>query len=163
MFDLGMTELLVVGVVALIVVGPKDLPKMFRTLGRFTGKMRGMAREFSRAMDDAANETGMKDMAKDLKDVANPKKMGIDRLEDAASSFEKWQPGSNTAKLSKDRAEAARKIHEVSAKRAQERLDAEAAAKKPAPAPTPVSTPAPDATAAAAPEAAPAPPTPDKA
>ncbi|MEM1076934.1 MAG: Sec-independent protein translocase protein TatB [Pseudomonadota bacterium] len=129
MFDLGWTELMVVGVVALIVVGPKDLPKLFRTLGRFTGKMRGMAREFSRAMDDAANESGVKDMAQDLKDAANPKKMGIDRLEDAASSFEKWQPGSNTSKLSKDRAEAARKIHEVSAKHAQERLDKEAAAK----------------------------------
>ncbi|WP_424971511.1 Sec-independent protein translocase protein TatB [Dinoroseobacter sp. S76] len=129
MFDLGWTELMVVGVVALIVVGPKDLPKLFRTLGRFTGKMRGMAREFSRAMDDAANESGVKDMAKDFKDAANPKKMGIDRLEDAASSFEKWQPGSNTSKLSKERAEAARKIHEVSAKHAQERLDKEAAAK----------------------------------
>lgn len=89
MFDLGWTELLVVGIVALIVVGPKDLPKLFRTLGRFTGKMRGMAREFSRAMDDAANESGVKDMAKDFKDAANPKKMGIDRLEDAAKSFEK--------------------------------------------------------------------------
>lgn len=129
MFDLGWTELLVVGVVALIVVGPKDLPKLFRTLGRFTGKMRGMAREFSRAMDDAANESGMKDMAKDLKDVANPKKMGIDRLEDAAKSFEKWQPGTETDRLSKERAEAARKIHEVSAQKAQARLDAEKAAK----------------------------------
>ncbi|MDD9716188.1 Sec-independent protein translocase protein TatB [Dinoroseobacter sp. PD6] len=129
MFDLGWTELLVVGIVALIVVGPKDLPKLFRTLGRFTGKMRGMAREFSRAMDDAANESGVKDMAKDFKDAANPKKMGIDRLEDAAKSFEKWQPGTETDRLSKDRAEAAKKIHEVSAKKAQARLDAEKAAK----------------------------------
>ena len=44
MFDLGWTELLVIGVVALIVVGPKDLPVLFRNVGRFMGKMRGMAR-----------------------------------------------------------------------------------------------------------------------
>ena len=56
MFDLGWTELLVIGVVALIVVGPKDLPMLFRNVGRFVGKARGMAREFSRAMEDAAAE-----------------------------------------------------------------------------------------------------------
>ena len=49
MFDIGWTELMVVGIVALIVVGPKDLPGMFRTLGRFTGKAKGMARDFQSA------------------------------------------------------------------------------------------------------------------
>ncbi|NCW53489.1 MAG: twin-arginine translocase subunit TatB, partial [Rhodobacteraceae bacterium] len=56
MFDLGWTELLVIGIVALIVIGPKDLPVMFRKVGQFVGKARGMAREFSRAMDDAADQ-----------------------------------------------------------------------------------------------------------
>ena len=54
MFDVGWTELMLIGIVALIVVGPKDLPVMFRTLGQFTAKARGMAREFQRAMEDAA-------------------------------------------------------------------------------------------------------------
>lgn len=92
MFDIGMTELLVIGIVALIVVGPKDLPGMFRTLGRFTGKMRGMAREFQRAMEDAADESGVKDIGRDLKGYSNPKKYGLDKLNEAADQFEKWDP-----------------------------------------------------------------------
>lgn len=57
MFDIGASELLVVGVVALIVIGPKDLPDMFRQVGRFTAKIRAMGREFSRAMEEAAKES----------------------------------------------------------------------------------------------------------
>jgi len=67
MFDIGLTEMMVIGVVALIVVGPKDLPKMFHTLGEVTGKARGMAREFQRAMDSAARESGVNDIVKDFK------------------------------------------------------------------------------------------------
>ena len=54
MFGMGWSEMVLIGIVALIVIGPKDLPKMFRALGEFTGKARGMAREFSRAMEAAA-------------------------------------------------------------------------------------------------------------
>jgi len=102
MFDIGMTELLVIGIVALIVVGPKDLPGMFRTLGRFTGKVKGMAREFQKAMDDAADDAGVKDIGRDLKGMSNPKKYGLDKLNEAADSFEKWDP-KKSAKAAKPR------------------------------------------------------------
>lgn len=92
MFDLGMSELLVIGIVALIVIGPKDLPVMFRTMGRFTAKARNMAREFSRAMEAAADESGVKDVARDLRKVTDPKSIGLDALKDAASRFEAWDP-----------------------------------------------------------------------
>ncbi|MGC9368948.1 MAG: Sec-independent protein translocase protein TatB [Paracoccaceae bacterium] len=140
MFDLGWTELLVIGIVALIVIGPKDLPGMFRTLGRFTAKARNMAREFQRAMDDAADQAGVKDVTKDLKDATNPRKMGLDALNDAADKFEKWEPksrssgkpageGSETAKLSEERAAQADKIREAGAEKARARIAAEEAAK----------------------------------
>ena len=53
MLDVGWAELMVIGVVALIVIGPKDLPDMFRQLGRFMSKIRMMGRDFQRAMDEA--------------------------------------------------------------------------------------------------------------
>ena len=59
MFDLGWTELLLIGIVALIVVGPKELPVLFKKAGQFVGKIRGMAREFSRAMNSAADDAGV--------------------------------------------------------------------------------------------------------
>ena len=139
-FDMGMSELLVIGVVALIVVGPKDLPGMFRTLGRFTAKAKSMAREFSRAMESAADESGIKEATDAFKGATNPKKFGLDKLNDAASTFEKWDPlkssdgkaAPKTTALQKDelspeRAEAAKKISESAAKKATERKAAEAA------------------------------------
>ncbi|MES2665955.1 MAG: Sec-independent protein translocase protein TatB [Pseudomonadota bacterium] len=92
MFDIGWTEFMVIGVVALVVIGPKDLPEMFRTMGRFTAKARSMARDFQRAMDTAANEAGVKDVAKDLKNITSARSMGLDAVKDAAAKFEKWDP-----------------------------------------------------------------------
>ncbi|WP_238475662.1 Sec-independent protein translocase protein TatB [Rhodophyticola sp. CCM32] len=123
-----MMELLVIGIVALIVVGPKDLPKMFRTFGQVTGRIRGMAKDFSRAMDEAAGETGMKDLGKDLRAMANPKKMGMDAVNKAFDGIEKdidptqFEEGSETramaekrladSKAAREQADALRKARE---------------------------------------------------
>jgi sec-independent protein translocase protein TatB len=96
--DIGFAELMLIGIIALIVVGPEDLPQMFRQLGRFTAKIKAMGREFSRAMEQAANETGVKDVAKDLKDATSAKAMGLDKVKEAADRFEKWDPIKNAAK-----------------------------------------------------------------
>lgn len=96
--DIGWAELLVIGVVALIVIGPEDLPEMFRQLGRFTAKLKSMSREFSKAMEQAAKDSGVNDVAKDLRAATSPKAMGLDKVKEAADRFEKWDPIKNAAK-----------------------------------------------------------------
>jgi len=83
MFDIGWSELMIIGVVALIVVGPKDLPVMFRKVGQFVGKARGMARDFQRAMDDAADQSGVKDLTDSVKKATDFKdNMSMNNLMD---------------------------------------------------------------------------------
>jgi sec-independent protein translocase protein TatB len=95
--DIGWAEMLLIGIVALIVIGPQDLPDMFRQIGRFTAKLRQMSREFSRAMEQAANESGVKDVARDVSNLTSPKSMGLDAVKNAADRFEKWDPLKNAA------------------------------------------------------------------
>ena len=128
MFGLGWSEMVLIGIVALIVIGPKDLPVMFRTLGQFTGKARQMAREFSRAMENAADDAGVKDISKTIKAAANPQKFGIEKLKEATDFKSAIKPGGETEKLSQERAEIRDKIQEATARVASERIAREKAA-----------------------------------
>ena len=132
MFDLGFAEMLVIGIVALIVIGPKDLPVVFRKAGQFVGRMRGMAREFSSAMNQAADQSGMRDIQQTLKSATNPVGSAMDGVKDAASALTNLDPTSETGKLSAERAANAAKIQAATARAAAERKarEAEEALKK---------------------------------
>jgi sec-independent protein translocase protein TatB len=65
-FGIGYTELVVIAVAAIIVIGPKDLPRVLRALGKTMSKLRGMAREFQGHLDDAMRESGLDEVKKDL-------------------------------------------------------------------------------------------------
>ena len=98
MFDLGWQEFLMVAVVLVLVVGPKDMPRIMRSFSQVMRKAKSMAREFTTSLEDVANEADVKkilhdvkegefdDMANlldgDIKDVANDMKdaAGIDEI-----------------------------------------------------------------------------------
>ena len=73
MFDVGWSELVVIGVVSLVVIGPKELPGVIRNVGRAVAKLRTMAGDFRNQFDDAMREADLADVQKsftEAKDVA---------------------------------------------------------------------------------------------
>jgi len=68
MFGIDSAELLIIAVVALVVIGPKDLPQVMRTIGNFVGRARGMARHFRSGIDTMIREVELEDMEKQWKD-----------------------------------------------------------------------------------------------
>ncbi|MDZ4381394.1 MAG: Sec-independent protein translocase protein TatB [Parvibaculum sp.] len=66
MFDIGWSELLALVVIAIVFVGPKDLPRMMRTAGQYVAKVRAMAREFQTSFEDLARETELEELRKEV-------------------------------------------------------------------------------------------------
>ena len=83
MFDLDAGKILVVGVVALLVIGPKDLPRVLRTVGQTVGRMRRMASEFQHQFAEAIKEADLEDVKKEFSALQESAK--IDTSFDAAS------------------------------------------------------------------------------
>jgi sec-independent protein translocase protein TatB len=71
MFDISWTEFLLIGVVALIVIGPKELPGVMRTMGQWTRKLRGMASDFQHQFQEAMREAEMADLKKQVDDMTH--------------------------------------------------------------------------------------------
>jgi sec-independent protein translocase protein TatB len=69
MLDMSWGEIMVIGAVALIVIGPKDLPKALRTIGQVTGKLRRMAAEFQGQFNEAMREAELDEVKKQLQGV----------------------------------------------------------------------------------------------
>ena len=69
MFDIGWSELLVIAVVAIVVVGPKDLPKLMRGFGHYAGKLRRAASDFQRQFEEALRESEVDEVRKALESV----------------------------------------------------------------------------------------------
>jgi sec-independent protein translocase protein TatB len=97
MFDIASTELLLVALVALVVIGPKDLPRVLRIIGNWVGKARGVAAQFKSGFDDMVRESELQDLEKKWQeenerilrahpDLATPPSMTAGTLPDAADA-----------------------------------------------------------------------------
>jgi sec-independent protein translocase protein TatB len=77
MFDFSWSEILLIGVVALVVIGPKELPRVLRTAGQWMGRARAVARDFQFQMDQLVRESELDDIRKQVTDVvgADPNKI----------------------------------------------------------------------------------------
>ncbi len=71
MLDIGWSELFLIGVIALIVIGPKDLPLAMRTVARFVRKMRGLGQEFHNAMSEVMREAELDELKRKMQAATN--------------------------------------------------------------------------------------------
>ncbi len=71
MFDIGWQEIFIVATIAIIVVGPKDLPHVLRTVAKFVNRARGMVREFQSGLDEVVREAGVDDIKESVERGAN--------------------------------------------------------------------------------------------
>jgi sec-independent protein translocase protein TatB len=91
MFDIGWSELLLIGVVALIAIGPKELPGALRTLGQWMGKVRRMASEFQNQFHEAMREAELADLKKEVDEMATKAQSyaHFDPIDDIRKDLEK--------------------------------------------------------------------------
>src|SRR5256885_8827887 len=91
MFDIGWSELLLIGIVALIAIGPKELPGALRTLGQWMGKVRRMASEFQTQFHEAMREAELADLKKEVDEMATKAQSyaHFDPIEDVRRDLEK--------------------------------------------------------------------------
>src|SRR5579864_3393614 len=69
MFDFAWSEIALIAVVALVVIGPKDLPRVMRTVGFWVGRARSIAREFQSSLDQMIRESELEDVRKQVEDA----------------------------------------------------------------------------------------------
>ena len=86
MFDVAPTELLLVVVVALVVIGPKDLPKAMRFVGKWMGKARGMARHFRSGLDTMMREAELEELEKQWREQNEAIMREFPRIDDTSAS-----------------------------------------------------------------------------
>ena len=94
MFEVAWSELLIVIIVAILVVGPKELPGLLRSAGRMIGKLRRQADDFRKHFDDAVREAGAEDLQREMQALRhhNPLTQIRDTIEQAARDIDPQKP-----------------------------------------------------------------------
>lgn len=113
MFDIGWSELLLVAVLAIVFVAPKDLPRMMRTLGQLMAKARSMAREFQQSFEDLAQEAELEELRKEVAELRARDGDPVLAKPRASSDDKPAAPPLPVDDLSPDMAEAVREAEAI--------------------------------------------------
>lgn len=136
MFDIGWSEMMVIGALALIVIGPKDLPKALKTVGKWVRRAKDMAREFQSGVDEMVRESELEEARETLRNTSNLDKKIADTVDPSGEMTKamREQGESIQRDLEKDEAEAAKPAPAATAesKPADDKAAAKPAPKKPA-------------------------------
>jgi len=92
MLDFSWSHILIVLIVALVVVGPKDLPRLMRILGQWTGKARAMANEFRKSFDDMARQAEVEELRAEI-NALRDQKLGANSIMPPAEPPQPIEPG----------------------------------------------------------------------
>ena len=108
MFEIGWGELLIIGIVALIAIGPKELPGVLRTLGQWMSKLRRMASEFQSQFHEAMREAELADLKKQVDDMTSQAQSyaNFDPVNDVRRELESTQQQIESAMVDKAGVEA---------------------------------------------------------
>jgi len=91
MFEIGWSEILLIAIVAIVVIGPKDLPRVMRAVGQWAGKAKRMSREFQAQFKEALREAELEGVRNDIADI-----MATDPLKDVKMEMAKVETGLRT-------------------------------------------------------------------
>ncbi|MEP3245211.1 MAG: Sec-independent protein translocase protein TatB [Sneathiella sp.] len=97
MFDIGWSEMVFVAIIAVLVIGPKDLPRTIATIGKYIRKARGLARDFQSGIDDLAKDAELDDLKKSIQgetdfDIKKQIEDAVDPTGDFNTMFEDIKP-----------------------------------------------------------------------
>jgi sec-independent protein translocase protein TatB len=102
MLDIGWSEMLLIAVVAILVIGPKDLPKTMRMVGQWVGRARRVAREFKDSVDDMVRESELEELRRETENMSRfaieePKPVSPPRVEPTTAPEPEPEPASAAA------------------------------------------------------------------
>ena len=103
MLDIGWTEILVITVVALFVVGPKDIPKALRTVGVWIGKLKSLSREFQNTVEDAVRDSELDEVKKQIQSAKTDFTKGMTEAIDSEGDLTEMLRGVDVKDKDKDK------------------------------------------------------------
>ena len=126
MLDIGWTEILVITVIALFVVGPKDIPKALKTVGIWVGKLKSLSREFQNTVEDAVRDSELDEVKKQIESAKTDFTKGMTETIDSEGELTEMLRGVDVKEEKEKKVSAPSSTWPISLNKKEEVLDKKA-------------------------------------